>query len=279
VPDMTVFDDEGFDQSIRRVMVDGVLFLSVVDVVGVLSDAAVARNYWATLKRRLAEDEGFSEVLTKCQQLKLVSTDGKARVTDCADVETMLRIIQSVPSPKAEPIKQWLASVGAERIHEVTGDADQLRKFYRKQGYAEEWINARLENIVTRNDLTTEWHDRGAQPGREYAILTDGLSLGTFGITTGEHKQVKGIGTRASLPDSMTTLELALNSLASATATAIHQAHDSQGFVRLQQNVTEAGNIAGEARLQIEAATGQPVVSPDNAHTLRQGTQPPLLDG
>ncbi|HEV2235228.1 MAG TPA: hypothetical protein VGR57_01080 [Ktedonobacterales bacterium] len=279
MPDVTLFDDEGFDQSIRRVMVDGTLYVSVIDVVGLLSESENPRRYWTDMKRRLSEQEGFTELYAKCVQLKLISADGKRYTTDCADVETMLRIIQSIPSPKAEPIKQWLAAVGAERIHLVTATSpDELREAYRRQGYAEDWIHARLENIVARNEVTTEWGERGASPGREYAILTDALHRGTFGITTGEHKQTKHLPTRDNLPDNMTTLELALTTLAAATSTAIHQAHDSQGFMALQRDATEAGRIAGDARREIEDATGQPVISPANAQTLRQSQQPPLLE-
>jgi hypothetical protein len=277
--DVTVFDDEGFDQSIRRTMVDGVLYLSVVDVVGVLTESARARKYWSDLKRQLVEDEGYRELSAKIGQLKLISADGKRYTTDCADTETMLRIIQSIPSPKAEPIKQWLATVGAERMHMIAAASpDELRTGYRRLGYAEEWIQARLENIVIRNDLTAEWGERGAQAGREYAILTDTLHRGAFDVTSSEHKQIKQLPARGNLHDHMTTLELALSTLASATSAAIHQAHDSQGFVELQQDATAAGKIAGSARLKIEAATGKPVVSSENAHTLRQGTQPPLLE-
>jgi hypothetical protein len=237
------------------------------------------------MKRRLAEDEGFTEVYAKCVQLKLPSADGKQRLTDVADTETLLRIIQSVPSPKAEPIKQWLAQVGAERLRERANpalEADRLRREYRRLGYADEWINARLEHIVTRTELTTEWRERGAEEGREFAILTDVLNQGTFGLTTSDHKQVKGIGQRQNLPDNMTSLELVLTSLASATSTAIHQANDSQGFAELQHDAKQAGGIAGATRREIEAATGQPIVSPENARSLRQGRQrelpAPLLD-
>lgn len=280
---ITIFGDQDFDPHIRKVWHDGRWYFSVVDVVGVLTGSKVPQQYWRDMKRRMT-DEGWVETQAKCLPLKMLAADGKQRLTDAADTETLLRIIQSVPSPKAEPFKQWLAKVGTERLQELEGsalEADRLRREYRRLGYAEEWINARLENIVTRNELTTEWRERSAQEGREFAILTDVLNTGTFGLTTGEHKRVKGIGQRQNLPDNMTSLELVLTSLAAATSTAIHQANDSQGFMELQRDAKQAGGIAGTARREIEVATGQPVVSPENAKTLRQGrqreSQPPLL--
>jgi hypothetical protein len=269
---------------IRRVLHDGRWFFSVIDVVGALTDAPTPRMYWADMKRTI-HAEGFVELLEKVQRLKMRAADGKQRVTDAADTETMLRIIQSVPSPKAEPVKRWLARVGTERLEELDDPAlaaDRLRRDYQRLGYSAEWIKARLENVVTRNELTSEWHERGAEEGREFAILTDVLSRGTFDVSTAEHKATKGLKRSHNLRDSMTTLELVLTALAEATSTAIHQVRDSQGFVALQGDAHEAGGIAGAARRDIEAATGQAVVSPENFKTLRQGRQqdlqPPLLD-
>jgi DNA-damage-inducible protein D len=280
---LAIFDDEQAEQTIRRVWYDGRWFFSVVDVVGVLTDSPNPRNYWSMLKRRMAY-EGASETYMACVQLKMEAPDGKQRLTDAADAETILRLIQSIPSPKAEPFKRWLARVGTERLHEMEDPAlaaDRLRKEYERMGYSTEWIRARLKNVVVRDDLTIEWQERGATEGREFALLTDTLSTGTFDLTTAEHKAVKSLKPRHNLRDSMTTLELVLTSLAEATATAIHQAHDSQGFGELRRDAHEAGNIAGSARRDIEAATGEPVVSPTNYQQLRterqRELQPPLF--
>jgi DNA-damage-inducible protein D len=208
------------------------------------------------------------------------AADGKQRLTDCADAATMLRIVQSIPSPKAEPIKHWLATVGAERLEEMENPSpaiDRARQYYLAQGYSAEWIDARLQGIVARDDLTAEWRERGAEEGREFAILTDTLSRGTFDLTTAEHKAVKALKKRHNLRDSMTPLELALTTLAELTATAIHQAHDSQGFMQLQSDTREAGDVAGSARRDIEARTKQPVVSPENYKTLTRPFEQPQL--
>ena len=272
---LAIFGEEQAEQTIRRAWHDGRWFFSVIDIVGLLTDAPKPRQYWFDMKRRV-QDEGFREVSAACRQLKLPSPDGKQRLTDAADAETILRLVQSIPSPKAEPFKRWLARVGTERLREVEDPAlaaDRLRSEYERMGYSAEWIRARLENVVVRDDLTIEWRERGAAEGREFALLTDTLSRGTFDLTTAEHKAVKGLKPRHNLRDSMTTLELVLTSLAEATATAIHQAHDSQGFGKLRRDAHEAGNISGAARRDIEAATGEPVVSPTNYPQLRTERQ------
>ena len=195
------------------------------------------------------------------------AADGKSYVTDAADVETLLRIVQTIPSPHAEPVKQWLAQVGPERLAEMEDPSlavDRARQFYVAQGYGDDWIEKCLQGIVIRQELTDEWHDRGAQEGREFAILTDVLHRGTFGIKTEEHKAVKNLKRRDNLRDSMTTLELVLTSLAEATATELHQARDSQGFDELHDDVHHAGSIAGATRDQIEAQSGRSVVSSEN---------------
>jgi hypothetical protein len=282
---LTPFDDEQAEAHIRREWVDGRWFLSVIDAIGYLTGSTQPRKYWTAMKARI-QDEGFRELSTTCRQLKMRSPDGKLRLTDAADVETLLRIIQSVPSPKAEPFKQWLARVGAERLQTLENPAlaaDQLRKDYRRLGYSDAWITERLKNVVTRNELTDEWRERGAEEGREFAALTDTLSRGAFDITTGEHRMVKHISARHPLRDSMTPLELALTSLAEVTATEMHQTRDSQGFGELQRDAHQAGGIAGDARRTIEEALGKPVVSPTNYKQLRQerqrALQPPLLNG
>lgn len=284
-PSPTLFDEEAAEKQIRKTWHEGRWFFSVIDVIGALTDSAAPRKYWTAMKARI-QDEGFREVATNCRQLKMPSADGKQRLTDAADTETLLRIIQSVPSPKAEPLKQWLARVGTERLEEMQDpalEADRLRRQYAKLGYSDTWIRERLKNIVARNDVTGEWAERGAEEGREFALLTDVLSRGTFELTTAQHTIVKGLKARHNLRDNMTPLELALTSLAELTATELHQVRDAQGFVELQRDAHEAGGIAGDARRNIEAATGRPVVSPENYRTLRQGRQrelqPPLLDG
>lgn len=276
--------EEQAEERIRRVWHEGRWFFSVIDVIGLLTEVSKPRQYWFDMKRNI-HNEGFVELSEKIRQLKMPSADGKQRLTDAADAETILRIIQSVPSPKAEPFKQWLARVGAERLEEMDDPAlaaDRMRKLYEKQGYSDEWIGERLKNVVIRNELTAEWRERGAEEGREFAILTDVLNKGTFDLTTAEHKELKRLKPRQNLRDSMTTLELALNSLAEATSAAIHQAHDSQGFMELQDDAHQAGGIAGSARRDIEEATGRPVVSSENYKTLRQERleerQPRLLD-
>ena len=280
---LAIFDEEQAEQTIRRAWHDGRWFFSVIDIVGLLTDAPKPRQYWFNMKRYV-RDEGFREVSQKIRQLKMEAPDGKQRLTDAADAETILRLVQSIPSPKAEPFKRWLARVGTERLREMEDPAlaaDRLRKEYERMGYSAEWIRARLKNVVVRDDLTIEWRERGAAEGREFALLTDTLSRGTFDLTTAEHKAVKGLKPRHNLRDSMTTLELVLTSLAEATATAIHQAHDSQGLGELRRDAHEAGNISGAARRDIEAATGEPVVSPTNYQQLRterqHELQPPLF--
>jgi hypothetical protein len=208
---------------------------------------------------------------------------GAASSNTAVDKETLLRLIQSVPSLEAEPIKQWLAQVGCERLEEMRDPefaVDHLRLMYQRQGYSEAWTRQRMRAILSREEPTAAWRERGAEEGREFAILTDTLHRGTFDITTADHKAVKALKKRDNLRDSMTPLELALTTLAELTATAIHQAHDSEGFVQLQGDAKEAGGIAGATRREIEAATGLPVVSGENYKTLtRPFQQPQLLGG
>lgn len=273
--------DEQAEQRIRRVLHEGRWFFSVIDVVGLLTDSPQPRTYWAVLKRRLS-DEGASELLTTCKQLKMQAADGKQRLTDAADAETILRIIQSIPSPKAEPFKAWMARVGRERLEELENPAlavDRLRQMYKRRGYADEWIDKRLQGIIVRDDLTQEWRERGADEGREFAILTDILHRGTFEVSTDEHKAVKSLKKRDNLRDSMTSLELALTMLSEAAATTIHQARDSQGFTELQEDTHEAGEVGGAARRDIESRSGQPAVSSENYKSLTARTQQAQLFG
>lgn len=268
---LSIFDAEATAQ-IRHVWHDGRWFFSVIDVVGLLTENSTPRRYWSDLKRKL-HDEGF-EPYENIVQLKLMSADGKQRLTDTADAETMLRIVQSIPSPKAEPLKQWLARVGTERLQEMENPAlaaDRLRQEYRRLGYDDEWIGQRLLNIVTRDELTEEWQQRGAEEGRQFAALTDTLHHGTFDVSVREHQSIKHIGRTQNLRDSMTRVELALNTLAEATAAELHQTRDSQGYESLRHDAHEAGEVGGAARRDIEARTGHPVVSGENHKTLRQG--------
>ncbi len=269
------FDEDQASDVIRRVWHEERWFFSVIDVVGLLTDAPKPRNYWAMMKQRI-HDEGFREVLTKCEQLKMEAPDGKQRLTDAADAETLFRIIQSIPSPKAEPFKQWLAKVARERLDEIENPelaADRMRQQYRALGYTDEWIDRRLQGIVIRDELTNEWHERGAKEGKEFATLTDTLQRGTFGISTAEHRSVKHIGQRQNLRDSMTTMELLLTALTEETAKELHQTRDSQGYHELHRDTEEAGEVGGATRRDIETRTGRPVASGENYKTLRQGRQ------
>ena len=250
-------------------------YFSVVDVVAVLTDQPDQRgasNYWAKLKQRLKE-EGADQLLTNCQQLKLKSPkDGKCYNTDVADTEQLLRIIQSIPSPKAEPFKLWLAQVGRERIEETIDPEltiDRALETYLKKGYSREWINQRLQAIQVRKELTDEWDARGVQKGVEYAILTDEITKAWSGMNTRQYKNLKGLK-KENLRDNMTTLELVLNMLAEATTTEISK---QKAPVGLRENVEVArsgGKVAGDARKAIEQQTGVPVITSKNAAQLNQ---------
>ncbi len=253
----------------------------MIDVVGLLAETTSARRYWSDLKRKLSDEEGWSELYAKIVQLKMAAPDGKQRVTDAADAETLLRIIQSIPSPRAEPFKQWLARVGSERLEEIESPermTDRLRQQYRRAGYSTEWINARLRNIMTRDEITDEWRDRGVKEGPQFARLTDIQHKGWSDLTTAEHKTLKHLPKRANLRDNETTLELAIETLTEATATALHQAHDSQGMPALSADAREAGEVGGAARRDVEARLGRGVVSSENAKSLTaRATQPGLF--
>lgn len=243
-------------------------FFSVVDVVGVLTDQPDARHaakYWSVLKVRLKE-EG-SELPTNCSQLKMRAADGKMRLTDAATTDQLFRIIQSIPSPKAEPFKQWLSRVGAERIEE-TIDPEQAidRAFdtYLKKGYSSEWIHQRLLSIRIRNDLTAQWDAHGVEKGVEYAILTDEMTKAWAGRTTREYKRLKNL-TKENLRDNMTDLELVLNMLAEASTTELTKAQNPQGLEENRGVARRGGKIAGDARRSIEQETGRPVISARNA--------------
>ena len=248
-------------------------YFSVVDVVGVLTDQPDTRHaakYWSVLKTRLKK-EG-SELPTNCSQLKLKSADGKRYLTDVADTEQLLRIIQSIPSPKAEPFKLWLAQVGRERIEETIDPEqaiDRALETYLKKGYSEEWVHQRLLAIRIRNELTDEWSKRGVEKGREYAILTDEISRAWSGMTTRQYKRLKGLK-KENLRDNMSDLELVLNMLAEASTTSISRSEQPEGLEENRKVARRGGRIAGNARRELEQETGRPVVTAENAQTLQQ---------
>lgn len=243
-------------------------YFSVVDVVGVLTEQENARGastYWAVLKKRLKE-EG-NELLTICKQLKMKATDGKMRLTDVADMQGIFRIIQSIPSPKAEPFKLWLAEVGKERIDEIIDPEltiDRALETYLKKGYTREWINQRLQAIQVRKELTDAWDDHGIQKGKEYAILTDEITKAWSGMTTRGYKNLKGLK-KENLRDNMTTLEIVLNMLAEATTTELTKTTNPNGLEENRKVAKEGGSVAGNARKEIEQKTGKPVITSKNA--------------
>ena len=248
-------------------------YFSVVDVVSVLTeqpDYQAARNYWKVTKKRL-KDEG-NETVTSCNQLKMTASDGKKRLTDVADTEQLLRIIQSIPSPKAEPFKLWLARVGRERIEETIDPEltiERALETYLKKGYTREWINQRLQAIQVRKELTDEWDARGVQKGVEYAILTDEISRAWSGMSTRQYKNLKGLK-KENLRDNMTTLELVLNMLAEATTTEISKQKAPETFSENIDVARAGGKVAGDARKAIENQTGVPVITSKNAAQLNQ---------
>ena len=245
-------------------------YFAIVDVIAVLTDSADPQNYWRVLKKRL-KDEG-NETITNCNGLKMTAPDGKKRKTDVASTEQLLRIIQSIPSPKAEPFKAWLAMVGKERIEETIDPEqaiDRALDTYLKKGYSEEWIHQRLLAIRIRNELTDEWKKRGVQKGKEYAILTDEISRAWSGMTTGQYKRLKGL-TKENLRDNMTDLELVLTMLAEASTTDISKTAKPQTFEENKQVAKRGGKVAGIARQALEAETGKPVITEKNEFDFQQ---------
>ena len=236
-------------------------FFSVVDVIGVLTESTDGRTYWKVLKNRLLK-EG-NETVTNCNQLKLPASDGKMRLTDVADLEGILRIVQSVPSKKAEPIKQWLAQVGGERIQQMIDPERSIQQAvadYKQLGYSDKWIANRIKSIDARNELTNEWKRSGMTEGRDFAILTDLITKTWSGKTTKEYKQFKGL-TKENLRDNMSTIELALNTLAEASTTEISKRRNPKTMKQNMQIAKEGGNVAKAARLQLETTIGESVVT------------------
>jgi len=245
-------------------------YISVVDVIEVLTDSANPRRYWSDLKIKL-EKEG-SQLYEKIVQLKMGAHDGKMRTTDAADVDQLFRLIQSIPSPKAEPFKLWLSQLARERLEEIDDPElgiDRLMEYYHRKGYSDSWINQRLKSIEVRKELTDEWDRRGINKGQEYALLTDIITQGWSGMTTKQYKRYKGLKTE-SLRDNMTNLELVLNMLAEATTTEISKEKNPETLAESQEIAQQGGQIAGNTRKEIEAKTGKKVVSSLNAKSIRR---------
>ncbi len=253
------------DKKIRRVWHDNEWYFSVVDVVAALTESIDAKDYWYRLKKREGESAGI-ELSTFCRQLKVSSSDGKAYATDCANTKSMFRIIQSIPSPKAEPFKLWLAQVGYERVEEIQ-DPElaqvRMKAIYKAKGYSDEWIEKRVRGIAVRQELTDEWKKRGVQEGREYAILTNDISKATFGKTVDEYKELKGLK-RENLRDHMDDLEMIFTMLGEASTTKIARGKNAQGSSENKDAAQKGGTIAGDARKKLELESGENVVSSEN---------------
>jgi DNA-damage-inducible protein D len=254
------------DKKIRRILHKGEWYFSVIDIIRVLTESSDPNRYWPELKKKLLVDEGFNQLLDKIEQLKLESADGKRYLTDTANTETVFRIIQSIPSPKAEPFKRWLAQVGYEHVQEIEDPelaTKRTREIYKAKGYSDEWIEKRMRGIAIREELTDEWDKRGIKLQREYAILTAEISKATFGMTPSEYKEYKGLE-RENLRDHMTDLELIFSMLGEASTKEIAVNRDARGFDENKTAAKTGGRIAGDARRQLEQESGKPVVSKDN---------------
>ena len=252
-------------KQIRRTLHEDEWWFSIVDIVEVLTGTERPRKYWSDLKKKLTE-EGYDELSEKIGQLKMPSSDGKYYKTDCANTETMFRIIQSIPSPKAEPFKRWLAKIGYERVQEIEDPelgTKRTRALYKAKGYSDDWIEKRMRGIAIREELTDEWKKRNVKERREYEILTAEIAKAAFGITPGGHKNIKGLK-RENLRDHMTDLELIFSMLGEAATTEITRVDDAQGFHENKHAARKGGEVAGKARKDLEKKTGKKVVSPDN---------------
>ncbi len=255
-------------------------YFSIIDVIAVLTNSPRSRKYWNALKTKL-QQEG-SELSQKLGQLKMLAEDGKMRMTDVADTEQLLRLIQSIPSPKAEPFKQWLAQVGAERIAEIENPElaqARIRETYKAKGYSDEWIEKRIRGILVRDELTNEWKQRGVKEGKEYAILTAEISKATFGIIPSEYKKLKGL-TKATenLRDHMTDLELIFTMLGEASTTEIAKNKNATGFVENHKAAKAGGNVAGNARKELEQKSGKKIVSKENFKQLTESPKKKKLE-
>lgn len=253
-------------------------YFAIVDVVAVLTDSPNPQTYWRVMKKRL-KDEG-NETVTNCNALKLRAADGKKRLTDVANTEQLLRLIQSIPSRKAEPFKLWLAQVGRERMEETIDpelSIDRALETYARLGYPADWINQRLQTIRARKELTDQWKAHGVQQGQEYAILTDEISRAWSGMSTRQYKRLKGLK-KENLRDNMSTLELALNMLAEATTTELTKVQNPQGLEQNRKVAKEGGSVAGNARKDIEQRTGKPVITAEDRHSLSQVVTDLIMD-
>lgn len=252
-------------KQIRRVFHAGEWYFSVVDIIAALTDSPNPRDYWYRMKRREKESANV-QLSTFCRQLKLTSSDGKAYGTDAVTTENAFRIIQSVPSPKAEPFKRWLAKVGYERVQEIEDPelgAQRAREIYKAKGYPDDWVEKRMRAIAIREELTDEWHERGVQERKDYAILTAEISKATFGVTPSEYKQLKGLR-RENLRDHMSDLELIFSMLGEAATTEITRNRDARGFDQSRHAARQGGAVAGTARKELEAKSGRKVVTHEN---------------
>ena len=256
------------EKQVRRVWnaEKGKWLFAIVDVVAVLSNSSNPQTYWRVMKKRLA-DEG-NETVTNCNGLKMIAADGKQRMTDVADTEQLLRIIQSIPSPKAEPFKLWLAKVGYERLEEIENPelaAKRMREIYEQKGYSEEWIERRLRGIAVRDELTDEWKKRGVKEGREFAILTAEISKATFGMTPSEYKEFKALSNpKENLRDHMTDLELIFTMLGEASTTEIAKKRNALGFPANKKAAKDGGSVAGKARKDLENQSGKRISTREN---------------
>lgn len=253
-------------KKIRRIWHDKQWYFSVIDIVGVLTDSADSKDYWYRIKKRATEEEE-AELSTICRQLKLEASDGKKYLTDCADTEGILRIIQSIPSPKAEPFKRWLARVGYERIEEIENPElaqERMKRIYEQKGYPKSWIDKRLRGIAIRQSLTDEWKERGVATQRDFAILTAEISRATFGMTPSEYKKHKNLPTKskANLRDHMTDLELIFTMLGEGVTTEISQQEKPEGMEKHKKVAKRGGGVAGNARRETEKELGRTVISP-----------------
>jgi hypothetical protein len=256
-------------KKIRKIIYQNEWWFSVVDVVEALVDTDRPSAYWTAMKVRIKNEDGF-EPSTICRQLKLLAEDGKMRETDCADTEGIFRIIQSVPSPKAEPFKRWLAKVGYERVQEIENPelaTKRTRILYKLKGYPDDWIEKRMRGIAIREELTDEWKNRGAKEEKDYEILTAEISKATFGVTPSEYKKLKGLK-RQNLRDHMDDFELIFTMLGERSTTEIHRTENSQGVLKLKADAKAGGNIAGGARKKLEKRLGRSIVSKNNFKVL-----------
>ena len=260
-------------KEIRKIWHNDEWYFSVIDAIEILTDSPIPRNYWTILKKR------EPQLHTICMQLKLTATDGKQRLTDCANTEGLLRIVMSVPSPKAEPLKLWLAQVGAERIQETENPeliSERQAEIYRAKGYSEEWIQRRIQTIETRKALTEEWKNRGVKEGQEYSILTAEIAKATFGVTPAEHSKIKGLE-RQNLRDHMTPLELIFTALSEEVTRQIAIRDDTKGFNENHEAAVRGGTFAGNSRRNLEKSENIKVVSPNNFLTLADETKTDAL--